>query len=125
MLAIFAQAGIGLILTLNLTVGVRFFQFAASTAYEEYMDHRAQKARGVEMPKGLSRDEKHLWEVFAKTDKDGSGSIGKDEMEKILREGHYDFSPSELEDMLNEVDKDHSGQLEWSEFKKIAKKLSH
>jgi len=124
MLAIFAQAGIGLILTLNLTVGVRFFQFAASTAYEEYMDHRAQKARGVEMPKGLSRDEKHLWEVFAKTDKDGSGSIGKDEMEKILREGHYDFSPSELEDMLDEVDKDRSGQLEWSEFKKIAKKLS-
>lgn len=123
-LAVFAQAGIGLIFTLNVVVGVRFCQFAFKTASEEFKAHRARKARGLEMPGKLSREERKLWEVFATTDMDGSGSIGKEELEKILHDGHYDFTQTELDDMLNEVDKDHSGQLEWGEFKQIAKKLS-
>ena len=88
-------------------------------------DEKGQPLSGTQqqMPKGLTREERHLWRVFAKADADGTGAIDAKEFEAVLRRGHYDFSPQELSELVERVDKDRSGQLEWAEFKVIAKEL--
>ena len=81
-------------------------------------DEKGQPLSGTQqqMPKGLTREERHLWRVFAKADADGTGAIDAKEFEAVLRRGHYDFSPQELSELVERVDKDRSGQLEWAEF---------
>lgn len=61
----------------------------------------ARKESSVEvalnMPPHLSRAEKHLWRVFRKADTDKNGLVDVGEFEKLLIEGHYDFTPEALD----------------------------
>ncbi|KAL2443965.1 Calmodulin [Exophiala dermatitidis] len=58
-------------------------------------------------------------DVFALFDKDGSGTITAQELGEIMRSLGQNPSDSELQDMINEVDIDHSGSIDFDEFLKM------
>jgi len=68
----------------------------------------------------LSEDEiKAFKDVFALFDKDASGTITAHELGEIMRSLGQNPSDSELQDMINEVDIDHSGSIDFEEFLKM------
>eukprot|EP00854_Cymbomonas_tetramitiformis_P005227 gene5227-6357_t len=63
-------------------------------------------------------------EAFAIFDKDGDGTIVTEELETVMRALGQNPTEKELEDMINEVDGDHSGTIDFPEFLCLmAKKL--
>ncbi|KAJ9602693.1 hypothetical protein H2200_012887 [Cladophialophora chaetospira] len=58
-------------------------------------------------------------DVFALFDKDGSGTITAQELGEIMKSLGQNPSDSELQDMINEVDVDHSGAIDFDEFIKM------
>ncbi|EXJ84667.1 calmodulin [Capronia epimyces CBS 606.96] len=58
-------------------------------------------------------------DVFALFDKDNSGTITDEELGEIMRSLGQNPSDSELQDMINEVDIDHSGSIDFEEFLKM------
>ena len=81
-----------LLTTSCLVGGVRRLVHKARAAREESAAELA-----LNMPPHLSRAEKHLWRVFRQADTDKNGSVDMGEFRKLLLEGHYDFTPEELE----------------------------
>ncbi|KPI38553.1 Calmodulin [Cyphellophora attinorum] len=70
--------------------------------------------------KPLSQEEVQAFkDVFAMFDKDGSGTITANELGDIMRSLGQKPSDSELEDMINEVDADQSGAIDFDEFLKM------
>ncbi|KAK5210815.1 hypothetical protein LTR47_001536 [Exophiala xenobiotica] len=68
----------------------------------------------------LSEDEiKAFKDVFALFDKDSSGTITAHELGEIMRSLGQNPSDSELQDMINEVDIDNSGSIDFEEFLKM------
>ena len=57
--------------------------------------------------------------VFAMFDKDGSGSIDRDELKDVFAELGNHFPDTELTRMMSLVDTDNSGELEYEEFIRI------
>ena len=57
-----------------------------------------------------------LKECFNALDDDGSGSIGIDELEEPLIGLGFASTRQEVLDMINLVDEDQSGQIEFGEF---------
>lgn len=55
-------------------------------------------------------------EVFDLFDKDKDGSISTAELDEILRALGANPTPSEIQEMINEVDTDGSGKIEFQEF---------
>jgi len=58
-------------------------------------------------------------DVFALFDKDSSGTITAHELGEIMRSLGQNPSDLELQDMINEVDVDHSGSIDFDEFLKM------
>mgnify|MGYP002039576578 FL=1 len=81
-----------LLTTSCLVGGVRCLVQKARAARKESATEMA-----LNMPPRLSRAEKHLWRVFRQADTDKNGSVDMSEFRKLLLEGHYDFTPEELE----------------------------
>ena len=54
--------------------------------------------------------------MFSLMDRDGSGKISKDELKDLLHSQGYYPSESELETMMEEIDSDHSGEIDFEEF---------
>lgn len=54
--------------------------------------------------------------MFSLIDSDGSGMISKDELKKLLYSQGYYPSENELETMMEEIDSDHSGEIDFEEF---------
>jgi len=54
--------------------------------------------------------------MFSLMDRDGSGKISVDELKDILCSQGYYPSDSELEEMMGEIDSDHSGEIDFEEF---------
>jgi len=70
--------------------------------------------------KPLSDEEiKAFKDVFALFDKDSSGTITAQELGEIMKSLGQNPSDSELQDMINEVDVDHSGSIDFEEFLKM------
>ncbi|KIW82217.1 hypothetical protein Z517_05244 [Fonsecaea pedrosoi CBS 271.37] len=70
--------------------------------------------------KHLSDEEvKAYKDVFALFDKDGSGTITAQELGEIMKSLGQNPSDSELQDMINEVDVDRSGSIDFEEFLKM------
>ncbi|KIW42932.1 uncharacterized protein PV06_06430 [Exophiala oligosperma] len=68
----------------------------------------------------LAEDEiKAFKDVFALFDKDNSGTITASELGEIMRSLGQNPSDSELQDMINEVDIDNSGAIDFDEFIKM------
>ncbi|KIV93842.1 hypothetical protein PV10_05027 [Exophiala mesophila] len=71
-------------------------------------------------PAPMSDEEiKAYKDVFALFDKDGSGTITASELGEIMRSLGQNPSDSELQDMINEVDADSSGSIDFDEFMKM------
>jgi len=83
----------------------------------------ASKSKTVMTPttaKPLSEEEIQAFkDVFALFDKDESGTITAQELGDIMKSLGQNPSDSELQDMINEVDVDHSGSIDFEEFLKM------
>ncbi|KAJ2773363.1 hypothetical protein IWQ56_001023 [Coemansia nantahalensis] len=55
-------------------------------------------------------------EAFSLFDKDGSGTITSDELRELLKSLGHRPSDQELSDMINEVDMDGNGEIDFDEF---------
>lgn len=58
--------------------------------------------------------EDHLFAAFSYFDKDGSGFITQDELQKACEE--FGIEDAHLEEMIQEVDQDNDGQIDFNEF---------
>lgn len=56
------------------------------------------------------------FEVFKSFDRDGSGSIDRAELARLLEALGQELSEEELEVALDVVDANHSGRISWAEF---------
>lgn len=66
--------------------------------------------------------ERELLEAFRVFDTDGSGTISKEEFGDFMRKLGYRPTLVELQEMIDEVDKDKNGQIGFEEFKMIMTK---
>ncbi len=81
-----------LLTTSCLVFGVRLLVTTVLAARKESAAEIA-----LNMPPHLSPAEKHLWKVFRQADTDKNGSVDMSEFHKLVLEGHYDFTPEELD----------------------------
>ncbi|KAF3618327.1 Calcium-dependent protein kinase 17 [Capsicum annuum] len=65
--------------------------------------------------------EEHLYTAFQYFDKDHSGYISREELEQALREFGMD-DENDLKEIINEVDTDHDGRINYDEFVAMMKK---
>jgi len=81
-------------------------------------------ARGLTVSEADELKERETFDLF---DKDGSGTIGVDELAKVMRALGRDPTQKELAEIMEKFDDDHSGNLSFEEYKKIIddNKLSH
>ena len=61
--------------------------------------------------------DKELRDAFAVFDTDGSGSIDRKELKKLMKKLGQALSDGELEAMMDEVDTDGDGEISFAEFK--------
>jgi len=59
---------------------------------------------------------KAVKKVFRDWDKDGNGSISKEELKEVMREILGDMSDADLERLMDEADKDRNGTIDLEEF---------
>ena len=78
--------------------------------------------------KGIVEDEKALDDIakkaFDNVDRDGSGTIEEHELEKILAQISSDMgaeppTKEDVKEVLEHLDEDHSGKIEFGEFKML------
>merc|ERR1711953_1016985 len=72
----------------------------------------------------LMVDEEDCKEAFKLYDKDDSGVIPKDELTALLRTMGQNPTDSEVNDMINEVDVDGSGELDFQEFLSFVRRMT-
>jgi Ca2+-binding EF-hand superfamily protein len=60
-----------------------------------------------------------LWQAFSVFDTDGSGAISAQELREVMRSLGQTPSPTELRDLIKEVDVDYSGSIDFDEFKAL------
>ena len=77
--------------------------------FAEFLTMMARKMRGVDVLDEINS-------AFASFDKDGSGTIDKDELEGILNSIDEKLSPADIQQMIKEADVDGDGQINYSEF---------
>jgi len=84
------------------------------------------KTKPVEKKREMTEEQKNEFkEAFALFDKDGDGSITAIELGEVMRKLGQEPSNEELTDMVNEVDVDGNGQIDFDEFCfMMGKKLS-
>ncbi|PRQ00439.1 EF-hand domain-containing protein [Enhygromyxa salina] len=64
-------------------------------------------------------DVEKLWKAFSVFDTDESGAVSVEEMGAVMRSLGQNPSAAELRDLLNEVDIDRSGSIDFGEFKTL------
>ena len=62
---------------------------------------------------------KKLWEAFSVFDADNSNTISAEELATVMRSLGQDPSPTELRNLIKEVDVDRSGSIDFEEFKAL------
>lgn len=68
----------------------------------------------------LSEDDiREFREIFNLVDSDGSGAISCKELEQLVESVGMKLTPQELQEMINDMDKDQSGEIEVDEFVSI------
>ncbi len=63
--------------------------------------------------------DRELRDAFKVFDSDGSGSISRIEMKKLLKRLGQNLSDAELDAMMDEVDTDGNGEIDFEEFKSM------
>lgn len=65
----------------------------------------------------LSEDElAEFREIFNLVDRDGGGTITKEELGELMDTLGIDATPEEIDLMINEIDQDNNGEIDFSEF---------
>ena len=54
--------------------------------------------------------------AFKKFDKDGSGKIDKTEMGAFLRSCHIELTEKQVDELMNRIDEDGTGEIDYNEF---------
>mmetsp|Transcript_12701 Transcript_12701/g.21548 ORF Transcript_12701/g.21548 Transcript_12701/m.21548 type:complete len:171 (-) Transcript_12701:282-794(-) len=73
----------------------------------------AKKKNGKDDP------DKELKDAFKVFDADGSGTISRAELQKLMKSLGQNLSDAELGAMMDEVDTDKSGEIDFAEFKSM------
>ena len=81
-----------------------------------------QIADKPEEPVANNDFERELLEAFKEFDEDGSNTISKEEFGNFMRKLGYRPTLVELQEMIDEVDKDKNGNIGFEEFKMIMTK---
>ncbi len=81
-----------------------------------------QNADRPEEPVANNDFERELLEAFKEFDEDGSNTISKEEFGNFMRKLGYRPTLVELQEMIDEVDKDKNGNIGFEEFKMIMTK---
>mmetsp|Transcript_404 Transcript_404/g.933 ORF Transcript_404/g.933 Transcript_404/m.933 type:complete len:151 (-) Transcript_404:282-734(-) len=81
--------------------------------FEEFLILMSSKKPSKEDP------DKELRDAFAVFDADGSGSISRSELKKLMKNLGQSLSDAELDAMMDEVDTDGNGEIDFSEFKSM------
>lgn len=85
-----------------------------------FIDYSEFIVASMSSKKNLS--EEKLTAAFKMFDSDGSGTISKEELSKVLSSSNQ-ISDETIETILAEVDKDNSGEIEYNEFAELMGKL--
>ncbi len=89
----------------------------------EYLsDEESDSMEDQKEPQADSAFEKELLEAFQEFDEDGNGTISKEEFLNFMRKLGYRITLLDLQEMIDQVDKDKSGQIGFDEFKLIMTK---
>jgi Ca2+-binding EF-hand superfamily protein len=64
-------------------------------------------------------DERELKEIFRVLDKEKKGEVNVNELRWILKNLGDDFTEEDIDDMINDVDTDGSGWVDYDEFSKL------
>ena len=81
--------------------------------FEEFLILMSSKKPGKDDP------DKELRDAFAVFDADGSGSISRSELKKLMKNLGQTLSDAELDAMMDEVDTDGNGEIDFEEFKSM------
>lgn len=83
--------------------------------FEEFLDLMSSNKPSLDDP------DRELREAFKVFDEDNSGSISRTEVRKIMKKLGQKLSDEELDAMMEEVDTDKDGQIDFNEFKSMMK----
>eukprot|EP00798_Chlamydomonas_sp_ICE-L_P009789 gene9789-7675_t len=82
--------------------------------------NRWLRSHGKNVKPKLSHQQKHEFkECFSLMDEDGSGAIDLEELDAAFKLLGLNLKRSELEDLINQVDLDGTGELEYPEFLEV------
>ena len=75
------------------------------------------------MAHNLSNEElAEFREIFNLVDRDGGGTITKEELGELMDTLGIDATPEEIDLMIHEIDQDNNGEIDFEEFKKLMSK---
>ena len=80
--------------------------------FKEFLDIMLKKLKD-------SESEEELIEAFKIFDKDGNGLIGSEELLNVMLTLGEDSNKEEIEDLINEVDLDRDGLINYEEFLRL------
>ena len=80
--------------------------------FKEFLDIMLKKLKDFE-------SEEELIEAFKIFDKDGNGLIGSEELLNVMLTLGEDSNKEEIEDLINEVDLDRDGLINYEEFLRL------
>lgn len=78
-----------------------------------------KKALVYATKKDFPSTEKKLKEAFEAIDDDGSGEIDLSEVDVLLRKMDNTFTDNDIAHIMNSLDLDGAGTIEWTEFKRV------
>mmetsp|Transcript_23355 Transcript_23355/g.37949 ORF Transcript_23355/g.37949 Transcript_23355/m.37949 type:complete len:114 (-) Transcript_23355:340-681(-) len=81
--------------------------------FEEFLILMSSKKPSKDDP------DKELRDAFAVFDADNSGSISRSELKKLMKNLGQTLSDAELDAMMDEVDTDGNGEIDFDEFKSM------
>ena len=81
--------------------------------FEEFLILMSSKKPGKDDP------DRELKDAFAVFDADGSGTISRSELKKLMKSLGQKLSDAELDAMMDEVDTDGNGEIDFKEFKSM------
>ncbi|XP_033100475.1 EF-hand calcium-binding domain-containing protein 12-like isoform X2 [Anneissia japonica] len=64
----------------------------------------------------LAAKRERIIDLFSRADKDKSWTISRDEFRKCIKEGNIEMAPQLLEDLVESLDQDNNGEIDYKEF---------
>jgi voltage-gated sodium channel len=112
---------IGTFVMLNLFIGVVVIEMEATMSQLEREMDVAERAKALGKKNNYSKAElKDLREMFHNMDADSSGDVNLEELELTISVAGVDISKEAVETMLEDIDEDGTGEIDFAEFVQFA-----